>query len=264
MKQLNQINEIKMKINSFLNKASSLFMHDFYQVKEFQSKAHFRDLVTKTDKKIELLFSEWVKKNYPSHSIIGEEFHPAMPRINDWCWTIDPIDGTTNFIHQIPECAIIISVLYKKIPQLCWIIYPAKNEIYFAQKDGGAFLNNKKIQVQRGTDLSNSLIYSIAPRDFVKFSNIYKNIWEKTQGIRTIGCMAAGFTSICLGQNQISLLDKAYIWEYAAGCLLAQESGAVIKTIHGIDVDFIKHSEDLIIACSPELLKNVMNIVNQV
>lgn len=256
--------DIKNKIDSFTKEAVVVFENEFYKFKEYSSKENFRDLVTKTDNKIELMFTHWLNSNFPSHRVIGEESQNKTIEYSDWSWYIDPIDGTTSFIHKISDCAIILAALYKGIPQLSWIIFPIEKRFFFAQKNIGSFLNGKRLKINQDASLSDSLIYAVASKDFPKFASVYKYIWDKTRGVRMPGSTAVCFSSICLNINQISILDNTYIWEYAAGCLLVKEAGGFYKSLDGNDIDFTNTSENLIIAQSPNLIDQVLqNIRNQ-
>lgn len=256
------LDEINKKIGDFLNKAKKIFLRDYLKVNKYQTKNNFRDLVTDTDKEIEQLFIKWLSGNFPSHKVVGEESGNHIGEFNGWYWCIDPIDGTTSFIHKIPDCAIMISVLYNKIPQMSWIVYPSRNETFFAQNGKGAYLNGKPIKINSGTSLSDSLTFAVVPGDFEKFSNIYRNIWGKFRGIRLPGSIAECFSSMCLNRNQISILYKANLWEYPAGCLLVQEAGGYFVNFNGNKISFTKQYENIVLANSSNLLKEVIDLMD--
>lgn len=258
-----EINTIKEKIEIFLKEATRIFLQDFKKDITYKTKENFRDLVTDTDIKIEKLFIDWLHNYFPSHVLVGEEIlNKTQIQFSDWCWYLDPIDGTTSFIHQISDSAIILSVTYKNVPQLCWILFPVNNEVFFAEKGKGAFRNGEQIKIKEARDISTSLVYAVTTSNFSKFSALYSNIWDKVRGIRMPGSMAICFSSMCLNYNQISILEKTYIWEYSAGCLLVQEAGGYFTNIKGEPVSFGNHREDLILAASKELISEVVKYLD--
>ena len=135
-------------------KASKSVIRDFGEVEKLQvSKKGPRDFVTKTDKHVEKILIEELSKIKKNYSFLSEEIGKIENKDKENIWIIDPIDGTTNFLHGIPHFAICLGLQYKNEIISGLIFDPIKDEMFFAEKDKGAFLNNQRLRVSKKTQL---------------------------------------------------------------------------------------------------------------
>ena len=227
-------------------KASKTLIRDFGELEKLQvSKKGPMDFVTKTDKYVEkMLIDELAKKNF---SIISEEIGEIKKKDEDNIWIIDPIDGTTNFLHGIPHFAICIALQSNNEIISGLIFDPIKDEMFFAEKNKGAFLNNQRLRVSKKNLLDECLFAS--NHDGVKFSNL---------NMRYGGCAALDLAYVASGRLDGFFHNKINIWDIAAGILMVQEAGGIVNDIS----KFEKNNIDIRASSSSinsEMLKSLRN-----
>ncbi|WP_456323008.1 inositol monophosphatase family protein [Hydrogenimonas sp.] len=231
------------KLIPVVTEAGKLFEEGFYATKEVRHKGVV-DLVTQYDVAVEDLLKKRIAEAMPEFTLIGEESADERMRAKRAIY-IDPIDGTTNFIHKIPVCAISIGVWVEGIPVAGVVYNPLLNELFSAKKGGGAFLNGRRIKVSDTTDLQQSLLSTGFPytkvemgRDFEWVIETMKNLLPYTQDIRRLG---AASVDLCYVANGI--FDGFYEcnlkpWDVAAGILMVMEAGGRISNHRGEPYDF--------------------------
>ena len=206
-------------------KASKSAIRDFGEVEKLQvSKKGPRDFVTKTDKHIEKILIEELSKTKKNYSFLSEEVGSIQNKDKDNIWIIDPIDGTTNFLHGIPHFAICIALETKK-KIISGLIYdPIKDEMFYAEKNKGAYLNNQRLRVSN-KNLINECLFS-SNHEGVKFSNL---------NMRYSGCAALDLAYVASGRLDGFFHNKINIWDVAAGALLVEEAGGIINDLDKFD-----------------------------
>jgi myo-inositol-1(or 4)-monophosphatase len=210
-------------------KASKSVIRDFGEVEKLQvSKKGPYDFVTKTDKHVEKILIEELSKTKKNYSFIAEETGITKNKDKDNIWIIDPIDGTSNFLHGIPHFA--ICVAHKSRDEILsgLIFDPIKDEIFFAEKDKGAYLNNQRLRVSNKNSLDNCLFSS--NQEGIKFSNL---------NMRCSGCVALDLAYVASGRLDGCFQNRVNLWDVAAGSLLVKEAGGVINEINQFDINNI-------------------------
>ena len=207
-------------------KASKSVIRDFGEVEKLQvSKKGPYDFVTKTDKHVEKILIEELSKIKKNYSFITEETGVIKNNDKENIWIIDPIDGTTNFLHGIPHFAICIALQSKDEIVSGLIFDPIKDEMFFAEKDKGAFLNNQRLRVSKKNSIDDCLFSS--NHEGVKFSNL---------NMRYSGCAALDLAYVASGRLDGFFHNKINLWDVAAGTLLVQEAGGVVNNINKFDI----------------------------
>jgi len=210
-------------------KASKSVIRDFGEVEKLQvSKKGPYDFVTKTDKYVEKVLIEELSKIKKNYSFITEETGIIKNKDNENIWIIDPIDGTTNFLHGIPHFAICIALQYKNEIISGLIFDPIKDEMFFAEKDKGAFLNNQRLRVSKKNSIDDCLFSS--NHEGVKFSNL---------NMRYSGCAALDLAYVASGRLDGFFHNNINLWDVAAGEILVKEAGGIVNNIHEFDVNKI-------------------------
>ena len=210
-------------------KASKVIIRDFGEVEKLQvSKKGPRDFVTKTDKRVEKILIEELTKVKKNFSFLTEESGKIENKDKDKIWIIDPIDGTTNFLHGIPHFAISIALRINNELRSALIYDPIKNEIFFAEKDSGAYFNNQRIRVSKKNNIEECLFSS--DQSGLKF--VYPNL-----NMRSSGCAALDLAYVGSGRLDGYFHNKINLWDIAAGILIVQEAG-------GTTNDFSKYNEN--------------------
>ncbi|BDY11881.1 inositol monophosphatase family protein [Hydrogenimonas cancrithermarum] len=226
------------KLIEIVLEAGKLFEEGFNAVKEVHHKGTV-DLVTQFDVAVENLLKERIADALPAFTIIGEESSDEHQRA-DRAIYIDPIDGTTNFIHKIPLCAISIGVWEDGVPVAGIVYNPVLNELFSAGRGEGAFCNGKKIVVSETADLQQSLLATGFPytkvemgRDFRWVLETMENLLPHTQDIRRLGAASIDLSYVANG-----IFDGFYEcnlkpWDVAAGILLVEEAGGKVSNHRG-------------------------------
>ena len=211
--------------------------------------SRFKDdgsIVTDADIIAEKFIRDQISAKFKKHDIIGEELCDKSLR-SDSKWIIDPIDGTTNFLHGIPHFAICIAHQSKNEILSGLIFDPIKDEMFFAEKDKGAFLNNQRLRVSKKNSLDDCLFSS--NHEGLKFSDL---------NMRCSGSAALDLAYVASGRLDGFFQNKINLWDVAAGALLIKEAGGIVNDIDKFDIKNIdiKASSDAINAKMLQKLEN--------
>ena len=219
------MNSISANLNIMIKaseKASKILIRDFGEVEKLQvSKKGPADFVTNSDLKVEKIIIEELKKARPNFSFISEENGIENNKDKNNTWIIDPIDGTINFLHGIPHFAISIA-LRSKNEIVSGLIYdPIKDEMFFAEKDNGAFFNNQRIRVSKKKDINACLFAT---------GNLSK---EKIDlPLRKSGSAALDIAYVAAGRYDGYFQNDLNLWDVAAGIIILKEAGGMINQIN--------------------------------
>ena len=245
------MNSISANLNVMIKaseKASKVLIRDFGEIEKLQvSKKGPSDFVTNSDLKTEKIIIEELKKAKPHYSIISEENGIEDNKDRNNTWIIDPIDGTVNFLHGIPHFAISIALKFKEEIISGIIFDPIKNEMFYAEKNNGAYFNNQRIRVSKKNEINDCL--------FVTGGKIKK---EPDLPYRKSGCAALDMAYVASGRYDGYFQNNLNLWDIAAGILLVKEAGGMVNEIN---LSIIKNIK--IIASSTDinskLLKKISN-----
>ena len=206
-------------------KASKSIIRDFGEVEKLQvSKKGPYDFVTKTDKNVEKILIEELSKTKKKYSFLSEEVGKINNKDKENIWIIDPIDGTTNFLHGIPNFAICIALQSDGEIISGLIFDPIKDEMYYSEKNKGAFLNNQRLRVSKKSLLDDCLFSS--NHEGVKFSNL---------NMRYSGSAALDLAYVASGRLDGFFHNKINIWDVAPGALLVKEAGGIVNDLDKFD-----------------------------
>ena len=213
------------------DKASKVIIRDFGEIENLQvSKKGPNDFVTKTDKRVEKILVEELTKSKKNYSFITEETGKIINKNKEVFWIIDPIDGTTNFLHGIPHFAISVALKIDNELNSALIHDPIKNEIYFAEKNDGAYFNNHRIRVSNKSDIEDCL-FSSNPEGL---KIIYPSL-----NMRNSGCTALDLAYVGSGRLDGFFHNKINLWDIAAGALIVKEAGGTTNDFSKYNVNNI-------------------------
>ena len=219
-------------------KASKILIRDFGEIEKLQvSKKGRADFVTNSDLRSEKIIIEELKKAKPNYSVISEENGIEENKDKKNTWIIDPIDGTVNFLHGIPHFAISIALKSNEEITSGIIFDPIKNEMFYAEKDNGAYFNNQRIRVSKKNEINSCL--------FVTGGKI-KN--ELDLPYRRSGCAALDMAYVASGRYDGYFQKNLNLWDIAAGIIMVKEAGGMLNEI---DLSVIKNIK--IIASSTDI-----------
>tara|TARA_B100000674_G_C37781936_1_gene887594 strand:+ start:142 stop:888 length:747 start_codon:yes stop_codon:yes gene_type:complete len=212
-------------------KVSKIIIRDFGEVENLQvSKKGPKDFVTKTDKKVDRILIEELSKTKKNYSFLTEETGKIINSNKDFFWIIDPIDGTTNFLHGIPHFAISVALKQEDEIIIGVIFDPIKNEIFYAEKNNGAFLNNSRIRVSNKLNLEECL--------FGTNNDGIKSIYPKLN-LRNSGCAALDLAYVGCGRLDGFFHNKINLWDIAAGKIIIEEAGGKVNDISKFKINKI-------------------------
>ncbi len=208
-------------------KASKVIIRDFGELENLQvSKKGPRDFVTKTDKRVERILIDELSKSKKNYSFITEETGMIENLNKNIFWIIDPIDGTINFMHGIPHFAISIALQINDELVSALVYDPIKNEIFYAEKNCGAFFNNHRIRVSKKNQIEECLFAS--NNEGVKHATPILTL-------RNTGCAALDLAYVGAGKFDGFFHNKINIWDIAAGTLIVKEAGGKVNDISEFD-----------------------------
>ena len=244
------MNSISPNLNIMIKaceKASKILIRDFGEIENLQvSKKGPNDFVTNSDLKTEKIIIEELKKAKPNYSIISEENGIEINKDIKNTWIIDPIDGTVNFLHGVPHFAISIALKSNNEIVSGLIFDPIKNEMFYAEKDNGAFFNNHRIRVSKKNELNNCL--------FVTGERITNNI---DLVYRKSGCASLDMAYVASGRYDGYFQNNLKLWDIAAGIVLVKEAGGIINQI-----DLSINTNIKIIASSADINSKLLEKLN--
>lgn len=216
--------------------ASGILKKYWGNLDAIEDKAFKGDLVTRADKEADECIVNILKNKFPAHHFLSEESPVKESFEHDNLWVIDPLDGTTNYTHQFPCVSISIAFVYKGAPVVGVVYNPFYQELFWASKDGGAFLNGTKLKVSKVDQLSNSLLATGFPYDRRENpDNNYKefcHFTHLTQGVRRGGSAALDLAQVAAGRFD-GYWERIKPWDVAAGVILVQEAGGAVTTYDG-------------------------------
>ena len=244
------MNSISANLNVMIKaseKASKVLIRDFGEIEKLQvSKKGPSDFVTNSDIKAEKIIIEELKKARPHYSIISEENGTENNKDKNNTWIIDPIDGTINFLHGIPHFAISIALKSNEEIVSGLIFDPIKNEIFFAEKENGAFFNNHRIRVSKKNEINNCL-----------FATGGETKQELDLPYRKSGCAALDMAYVAAGRYDGYFQHNLNLWDIAAGIIIVNEAGGVLN-----EIDLNNNKNIKIIASSPDINSKLLEKLN--
>jgi myo-inositol-1(or 4)-monophosphatase len=216
------------------------------------------DLVSEVDHAAEAEIINSLQKIYPDHAFLAEE----SGRIgeSDYEWIIDPLDGTTNFLHGFPVYAVSIALTYKKQLQVAVVYDPCRNDLFTASRGSGAYLNEKRIRVSKRDKLIDCLIGTGFPfranSDVDSYGEMFKALALKTAGIRRPGAAALDLANVAAGRLDGFWEIGLSPWDMAAGALLIKEAGGLVGDLDG-DSKYMDSGK--IVAGNPKIFAQLLS-----
>jgi myo-inositol-1(or 4)-monophosphatase len=209
------------------------------------------DFATEVDRGAEAEIVRLIRKAYPDHAILAEE--GGENGQNETVWIIDPLDGTTNFLHGLPHFAVSIGIQIRGRLEHGVIYAPCTQDLYITSRGSGATMNNRKLRVSRRKDLAESLIGTGVPihaGNLDAYMPMLKRVAEETAGIRRAGSAALDLAYVAAGRLDAYWELNLKPWDIAAGLLMVQEAGGLVSEIYG-GADILKTGN--VLAAAPKL-----------
>lgn len=228
--------QFKQVLLEATKEAGKIIQQYFQGSFNIENKEGINNLVTEVDKHSEKAIIDIIRKNYPGHSIISEE-EGEMLQESDYQWIIDPIDGTVNFAHGIPICCVSIGLKHKEELLLGAVYNPMMNELFFAEKGKGAYLNDKPIKVSSKTNFAKACLVTGFPYKWPNSSEHPIRVFERfiLEGlpVRRLGSAAIDLCWVACGRFDGFWEYNLSSWDVAAGYLIVQEAGGRITNFDG-------------------------------
>ncbi len=222
------------------------------------------DFVTEVDKAAELAIIEVLLAAYPGHGILAEESgnqHGA--KHSEYVWIIDPLDGTTNFIHGFPVYAVSIALAFKGQVQQAVVYDPTRNDMFYASKGRGAFMNDKRLRVSKRTRMAESLIGTGFPfrkgDNFKRYLQMFEVVMTNCAGLRRPGAAALDLCYVAAGSYDGFFETGLNPWDIAAGSLIITEAGGLIGNFTG-EADYLYQRE--VVAGNPKIYGQLVQMLS--
>ena len=244
-------------------KASKTVIRDFGEIENLQvSLKGPGDFVTNCDKKVEKILIDELLKARPSYSILSEEIG-EINNDDSFKWIIDPIDGTSNFLHGVPHFAISVGLEHNK-EIICGIIYdPIKDEMFTAEKGNGSYLNNQRMRVSSRSKLEDCMIFTGGPRRDSKDRDLALKEYNKFSlkvlvPIRKLGSAALDMAYVAAGRCDGFWQRNLNYWDIAAGIILVKEAGGFVTDFNG-ENEYIQNKT--ILATNAKINKEMIEVL---
>jgi myo-inositol-1(or 4)-monophosphatase len=228
------------------------------------SRKRHADFVTEVDRAAEEAVIEILHRAYPDHAILAEESGARAGQAgeSEYTWIIDPLDGTTNFIHGFPQYAVSIGLKHKGVLAQGVIYDPTKNELFTATRGRGAYLNERRIRVSKRTQLDEALIGTGFPFREIdsldEYLGMFREITARTAGVRRAGAAALDIAYVAAGRLDGFWEMGLSPWDMAAGALLVQEAGGLVGDFSG-EADYLDSGR--IVCGNPKIFAQLVHII---
>ncbi len=220
--------------------AGKLLNDNFQKVKTVSFKGK-RDIVTQIDLQAEKIILDKIKANFPDHDILSEETGLVGGNNSKYLWVVDPIDGTMNYYYGMNPYRVGICLLEDKKPILNILYNPTKDEMYVAQKGGGAFLNDKKIIVSDRFELKECVVMfhlSSKKDPRTRVMNVLEKVFDASMQVRMLGSSLASMSYIASGKFDVFFNVQQKPWDILPGVLLVEEAGGKVTDIKGGEITY--------------------------
>jgi myo-inositol-1(or 4)-monophosphatase len=221
------------------------------------------DFVTEVDHASERAIIDTLLEAYPGHAILAEESGRSRgAKHSDYVWIIDPLDGTTNFIHGLPIYAVSIALAHRGQVQQAVVYDPARNDLFYASKGRGAFLNDRRLRVGKRTRLADALIGTGFPfrkgDDLKHYMRIFESVMQSCAGLRRPGAAALDLCYVAAGWYDGFFETGLQAWDMAAGSLMVSEAGGLVGNFTG-EADFLHRRE--VVAANPKIYGQLVQLL---
>ncbi|WP_028455844.1 inositol monophosphatase family protein [Chitinilyticum litopenaei] len=224
-----------------------------------EKKGH-NDFVSEVDRAAENAIIETILEAYPSHAILAEE--SGSRGKSDYVWIIDPLDGTTNFLHGVPQYAVSIALEHKGIITQAVIYDPNRNDLFTATRGVGAFLNDRRIRVSKVRELSDALVGTGFPythfNNLENYLNIFRDMAQKAGGVRRPGAASLDLAWVACGRFDGFFEFDLKPHDIAAGSLIVQEAGGLVTDLNG-EEKFMESGD--ILCGTPKVFGQMLQVI---
>jgi len=220
------------------------------------------DFVTEVDKHAEMAIIDTLRNSYPDHAILAEE--SGQQGESPYLWIIDPLDGTTNYLHGFPQYAVSIALQHQGELVQAVVYDPLRQELFTASRGEGAMLNNKRMRVSKQKYLEGALLGTGFPfkeqERLDEYLDSFKSLFPMTAGIRRAGAASLDLAYVACGRLDGFWELGLKPWDMAAGALLVKEAGGLISDLDGKDT-YLKNGD--VIAANPDIFDEILAHINK-
>lgn len=222
------------------------------------------DFVSEVDRQAESEVISVLKKAYPDHAILGEESGLHGDADSEYMWVVDPLDGTTNFLHGFPHINVSIALKHKKRADQAVVYNPVSQELFTASRGQGAWLNNKRIRVSKVNALESALVGNAFPyrdgADLDFYINTLRDVTTRCSGVRRPGACALDLAYVAAGRLDGYWISGFSEWDVAAGALIVREAGGLVNDYQGGD-QYVANRE--LVAGNPKISHALLQVLKQ-
>lgn len=254
---IGQVSTVIKEVGAFIKEQNGKVSPDLIEQKSLNN------LVSYVDKTAERRLVEALSKILPEAAFLTEE-ETVEQAEGEWKWIIDPLDGTTNFLHQIPMFAVSVALVHNDVIKCGWVYDVMHQGMYYAWEKGGAYLNGTRIRVSKQTDFEQSLLVTGFPYgnpDFMeKYVDVFHHLIKNTRGIRRLGSAALDLVYVASGKFDAFYEYKLSPWDVAGGAIIVREAGGVVMDFEGGN-DYLYGGK--IVATNARITRALLNVIQE-
>jgi myo-inositol-1(or 4)-monophosphatase len=222
------------------------------------------DYVTEVDQAAEQAIIDVLLEAYPAHGILAEESGRSRGnKSSEYVWIIDPLDGTTNFVHGFPVYAVSIALAHRGVVQQAVVYDPTRNDLFYASRGRGAFLNDRRLRVSKRTRLADALVGTGFPfrrgDNFKRYVKIMEEVMQACAGLRRPGAAALDLCYVAAGWYDGFFETGLNPWDVAAGSLMITEAGGLVGNFTG-EADYLYQRE--VVAGNPKVYGQLVQLLS--
>ncbi len=264
------LNEIFLFLTDLVQRCGRIITDGYNREKALTDKISFADFATETDLLVEKTLIESIRQKYPKHEFIGEESTTEAKKVvftDNPVWIIDPIDGTTNFVHKLPHCSISIGFYVNQEAQIGIVYNPITDQLFSAIKGQGALLNGRGIKHTGEKNLNKSQIITEfgSQRNSLELDAKVKNmraLVEKSHSIRCLGGAALNGCFVAMGAADVYYEYGVHIWDISACALICKEAGCYVSDPNGSKLNLLNRA--FLVTSTKELADQVIPLLTHV
>ncbi|XP_023340872.1 inositol monophosphatase 1 [Eurytemora carolleeae] len=245
-----------------VKKVGEIIKNAFLRDKVVTEKSSATDLVTETDQEVERVLIKGLENKFPNYRFIGEESVAGGLKCeltHDPTWVIDPIDGTTNFVHSNPHICTILAFMVEQEVEFSIVYNPILDQLWTARRGKGAFYNGAKIQVSSCKSLGSAILVqevgSATPDRVNMLTTNSTTFIPRVRSIRSYGSAGINLVYLAMGSVDAYFEMGFHIWDYAGPSLIVREAGGVVQDVSGSKIDYL--ARNILAASTPELIEQI-------
>jgi myo-inositol-1(or 4)-monophosphatase len=261
---MDMIHQARQVAETLAKEAGKLAKEAFFRKKKVEVKDEFGDLVTEVDRQAERLIAEGIRKHFPNHRVVGEEFGAVGDPGGEWTWVVDPLDGTNNYAIGLPLYGVCIALLKQNEPVLGVVYDPLLDQLYTAEKGKGCVCNGMPVLMKTDTRRlpTISWVQGYSVRNDPSAFRLKQTLDHRAKRVLRLWAPSLAWCMLARGDLDAMVVYRSEGLDLFAGLLIAMEAGAEVCSLDGKPLKALSGKVSLV-ACRPERMRDILKLVEE-